>query len=68
MDHSNWTPNLRDTMLSVGMVLGLVIVFLVNPETIPAGNGFGYDGVTYAGMVANLDQMIANGELSSYYA
>jgi len=45
-----------------------MLVFLVNPETIPAGSGFGFDGVTYARMVAEIDVMIANNELSEYYA
>jgi hypothetical protein len=37
-------------------------------EKIPAGGGFGYDGVFYADMVRNLDSMISGGQLSSYYA
>jgi hypothetical protein len=44
------------------------IAFLVLPETIPAGGGFGYDGVTYAKMVAEIESMIATNELSTYYA
>ena len=68
MNQTNWKPNPSDTVFSVGLILVLLAFFLINPETIPAGNGFGYDGVLYARMVAEIDQMIANGELSMYYA
>ena len=37
-------------------------------EKIPAGGGFGWDGVHYADMVRNLDSMISGGHLSNYYA
>ena len=36
-------------------------------EKVPAGGGFGWDGVNYANMVRNLDSMINGGQLSSYY-
>lgn len=49
----------------------VIIIFAFHaswPEIIPAGNGVGYDGVIYAEMVARLDEMIKQGQLSSYYA
>jgi hypothetical protein len=53
------------------MVLIVVVLGLLNffwGEKVPAGNGFGWDGVFYAEMVRNLDSMIADGTLSGYYA
>lgn len=63
------TPNSLHGYAAAYGVLGiLVLLFSINPETIPAGGGFGYDGVTYARMVVELDRMISQGELSEYFA
>ena len=54
--------------------LMVFIVFLLGAfnfffgEKVPAGGGFGWDGVNYANMVRNLDSMISSGSLSNYYA
>lgn len=68
MPQSYWKVNLKDAILLGCFLIGLLVVFLINPETIPAGGGFGFDGVTYARMVSEIDEMISNGELSEYYA
>lgn len=52
-------------MLLIILVLGLLNFFW--GEKVPAGGGFGWDGVQYAKMVRNLDTMISDGQLSSYY-
>ncbi|CAD6542189.1 hypothetical protein ACFQ3P_20695 [Paraburkholderia sabiae] len=48
------------------LVLGLFNFFF--GEIVPAGGGFGWDGVTYADMVRNLGSLISDGKLSHYYA
>ena len=53
-------------MVLLVFVLGLLSFFW--GEKVPAGSGFGWDGVIYAKMVRNLDSMISGGQLSSYYA
>lgn len=53
-------------MISIILVLGLLNFFW--GEKVPAGGGFGWDGVIYADMVRNIDSMIREGQLSSYYA
>ena len=68
MSELYWRVNRRDVALSFGLILALLLAFFLNPETIPAGNGFGYDGVMYARMVAEIDQMISSGQLSTYYS
>lgn len=55
----------RLMLLSV-FVLGVLSFFW--GEKVPAGGGFGWDGVIYAKMVRNLNGMISDGQLSSYYA
>lgn len=52
-------------MLLITLALGLLNFFW--GEKVPAGGGFGWDGVRYAEMVRNLDEMIAGGQLSSYH-
>jgi len=52
-------------MLLIILALGLLNFFW--GEKVPAGDGFGWDGVQYAKMVRNLDTMISDGQLSSYY-
>ena len=52
-------------MLLIILALGLLNFFW--GEKVPAGGGFGWDGVQYAKMVRNLDTMISDGQLSSYY-
>ncbi len=68
MTQPNWKINSKDVILSGCLFVALIVVFMINPETIPAGGGFGFDGVTYARMVSEMDQMIFKGELSEYYA
>lgn len=53
-------------MIAIVLVLG--IGNLLFGETVPAGGGFGWDGVTYADMVRRLGTMISDGELSRYYS
>jgi hypothetical protein len=53
-------------MLAVVLILGLGNVLF--GELVPAGEGFGWDGVTYAEMVRRLGAMIADGQLSRYYS
>lgn len=49
------------------IVLTLGTLSFLWGEKVTAGGGLGWDGVNYANMVRNLDSMIANEELSSYY-
>lgn len=49
------------------MVFTLGLLNFLWGEKVPAGGGFGWDGVNYANMVRNLDSMISNGQLGSYY-
>jgi len=53
-------------MMLIVLTLGLLNFFW--GEKVPAGNGFGWDGVHYGEMVRNLPSMISEGQLSSYYA
>ena len=53
-------------MVLIVFLLGLFNFFF--GEKVPAGGGFGWDGVIYANMVRNLDSMISSGSLSNYYA
>lgn len=53
-------------MFTLVLLLG-VLNFLWG-EKVPAGGGFGWDGVNYANMVRNFDSIIGDGKLSSYYA
>ncbi|MFO1431417.1 MAG: hypothetical protein U1F76_14950 [Candidatus Competibacteraceae bacterium] len=53
-------------MTLIVITLGLLNLFF--GEKVPAGNGLGWDGVTYAYMVRHLDSIIPTGELSPYYA
>jgi hypothetical protein len=50
------------------MVLLLGLLNLFYGEIVPAGNGFGWDGVIYADMTKKLPSIINEGALSSYYA
>lgn len=52
-------------MIFIVLVLGILNIFW--GEKVPAGGGFGWDGVNYANMVRHLDSMISGGQLSSYY-
>ncbi|MFT4116879.1 hypothetical protein [Bradyrhizobium sp.] len=53
-------------MVAIVLVLGVGNILF--GETVPAGGGFGWDGVTYAEMVRRLGAMISDGELSRYYS
>lgn len=50
------------------IVLGLGVTNFLFGEVVPAGGGFGWDGVTYANITKNFPSLLANGELSPYYA
>ena len=52
-------------MIFIVFVLGILNFFW--GEKVPAGGGFGWDGVNYANMVRHLDSMISGGQLSGYY-
>lgn len=52
----------------VAIVLVLGVCNLLFGEIVPAGGGFGWDGVTYADMVRRLGSMITDGQLSRYYS
>ena len=58
--------NSHRLMFLIVLALGLLNFFW--GEKVPAGGGFGWDGVNYAQMVRNLNSMISGGQLSSYYA
>ena len=68
MSEANWNLNHKDLLLTILLILVIPLAFFILPETIPAGKGFGYDGVMYAKMVIEIDNMISNGELSAYYS
>jgi hypothetical protein len=53
-------------MTLIVVMLGLLNFFF--GEIVPAGGGFGWDGVVYANMTRNLFTMINEGQLNSYYA
>ncbi|WP_426614736.1 hypothetical protein [Bradyrhizobium sp. McL0616] len=53
-------------MIAIVLVLG--VSNLLFGEIVPAGGGFGWDGVTYADMVRRLGSMISDGQLSRYYS
>ena len=54
--------------LMTAIVMGLGLFNLFFGEVVPAGGGFGWDGVIYADITRNLPSLVGNGELSSYYA
>ena len=56
----------HNLMFVIVITLGLLNFFF--GEIVPAGGGFGWDGVNYANMTRNLDSIISNGQLSNYYA
>lgn len=60
---SRWT--LAAMLLAV---LALCLVNMVIGETIPAGEGLGYDGLVYGNMVLELPALIREGRLNHYYA
>jgi hypothetical protein len=64
----SWNEIQSSHRLMVFIVLTLGLLNFFWGELVPAGGGFGYDGVRYAEMVRNLDSMISGGQLSSYYA
>lgn len=61
-------PDSRDMALCLLVLVAWGALFAINPETIQAGDGFGFDGVRYARMVTEIDLMIEQGALSTYYA
>jgi hypothetical protein len=64
----SWNEIQSSHRLMIFIVLALGVLNFFWGEIVPAGGGFGWDGVTYANMVRNLDSMISDGQLSSYYA
>ncbi|MBP8250265.1 MAG: hypothetical protein KAX72_09195 [Chitinophagales bacterium] len=63
---------LKNMGASHGLMTGVVVLLggfnLLFGEIVPAGGGFGWDGVIYANMTRNIDSFISNGQLSGYYA
>ncbi len=55
-------------ILMTFLILALGVFNFYFGEVIPAGGGFGWDGITYEAMVRNLGGMISDGQLSNYYA
>lgn len=53
-------------MMLIVFTLGIFNFFF--GEIVPAGGGFGWDGVIYADMTRNLSSIISDGKLSNYYA
>ena len=64
----SWKEIQSSHRLMILIVVTLGVLNLFWGEKVPAGGGFGWDGVYYAKMVRNLDSMISGGQLSSYYA
>lgn len=62
----NYIPSSHRLMFTLVLFLG-VLNFLWG-EKVPAGGGFGWDGVNYANMVRNFDSIISEGKLGSYYS
>lgn len=54
--------------LMYALILTIGVINFFWGEKVPAGGGFGWDGVTYADMVKNIDSIIREGKLSNYYA
>jgi hypothetical protein len=54
--------------LMTAMVAFLGILSFFFGEIVPAGGGFGWDGVLYANLARNLESIVRNGQLSNYYA
>jgi hypothetical protein len=63
----SWNEIQSSHRLMIVLVLSLGLLNFFWGEKVPAGGGFGWDGVIYAKMVRNLDSMISGGQLSSYY-
>src|SRR5450759_2625136 len=64
----SWNEIQSSHRLMILIVLALGLLNFFWGEKVPAGGGFGWDGVLYADMVRNLDSMISGGQLSSYHA
>lgn len=64
----SWNGIKNNHLLMVLIVLTLGLLNFFWGEKVPAGGGFGWDGVFYAEMVRHLDVMISGGQLSGYYA
>ena len=64
----SWNEIQSSHRLMILIVFALGLLNFLWGEKVPAGGGFGWDGVRYAEMVRNLNSMISGGQLSSYYA
>lgn len=64
----SWREIRSSHRLMLLIVLTLGILNLLWGEKVPAGGGFGWDGVLYGEMVRHLDSMIAEGRISAYHA
>ena len=64
----SWNEIQSSHRLMIVLVLSLGLLNFFWGEKVPAGGGFGWDGVIYAKMVRNLDSMISGGQLSSYFS
>ena len=64
----SWNEINSSHRLMTLIVIALGVLNFFFGEIVPAGGGFGWDGVNYANMTRNLESMISNGQLSNYYA
>lgn len=60
------TRGAHAVMSFIVLAYGLINLFF--GEIVPAGGGFGWDGVIYAGIVRDLWTMITHGQMTAYYA
>lgn len=64
----SWNEINSSHRLMTLIVIALGVLNFFFGELVPAGGGFGWDGVNYANMTRKLESMISNGQLSNYYA
>lgn len=64
----NDLPGVGSLAIAQSLLLAVLAYNLISFELIPADNGLGYDGATYAKLAAEYDEMIRDGLLSKYYA
>ena len=64
----SWREVNSSHRLMTVIVLALGVLNFFFGEIVPAGGGFGYDGVIYARLTRNLGSIISEGHLSNYYA
>lgn len=64
----SWREINSSHRLMTAIVLALGVLNFFFGEIVPAGNGLGWDGLTYANITRNLGPMVTEGQLSNYYA